>query len=187
MIVPWLLLTTILLAMAAIVGLVWLSNKNGSPDEADTEALARTINRLLPQTQCRRCGYTGCRPYAQAIVRGEAPINRCPPGGVPTLERLARVLGRPVSPLDSACGAAPDGLVAWINEQTCIGCARCLKVCPVDAIVGAPRWMHTVIGAQCTGCELCLPACPVDCITLVPIPNTVHDASLNGSPMPLRT
>ncbi len=179
-----------LMAMAALVALAALSGRSSRripEDAAAQEALILTIDQLLPQTQCGRCGHAGCRPYAQAIAQGEAPINRCPPGGVPTLERLAHLLGRPVVPLDSACGTAPVGQVAWIDEQTCIGCARCLKVCPVDAIVGAPRWMHTVIDAQCTGCELCLPACPVDCITLVPLPDTVHDASLSGSLLPSRT
>jgi electron transport complex protein RnfB len=184
----WLVGITVLLALAAFSGLIVLSNRRGvSAEEAANEALVMAIDQLLPQTQCRRCGYAGCQSYAQAIAQGEAPINRCPPGGVPTLERLARLLGRPVTPLDPACGTAPASQVAWIDEQDCIGCTRCLKVCPVDAIIGAPRWMHTVIDAQCTGCELCLPACPVDCIMLVPAADTVHDASLTGSLMPSRT
>ena len=129
---------------------------------------ADEIDALLPQTQCTRCGYQGCRPYAEAIARGEAEINRCPPGGAATIAALAGLLSRETLPLDAACGVEGPPLVALIDEATCIGCARCLPPCPVDAIVGARRQMHTVIAELCTGCELCIAPCPVDCISMVP-------------------
>ncbi len=129
--------------------------------------LAEALLDALPQTQCTRCGYPDCRGYAEAIAAGAAAINRCPPGGQEGIERLARIAGRPVAPLDPACGTEGPRALAVIDEAACIGCALCLKACPVDAIVGAAKHMHTVMDALCTGCELCLPACPVDCIALV--------------------
>jgi electron transport complex protein RnfB len=126
------------------------------------------IDALLPQTQCTRCGFPGCRPYATAIVEGRADINQCPPGGPATIQALAELLGRRVVPLNPANGPAAPPQVAWIDESRCIGCARCLAPCPVDAIVGAAKFLHTVLAAQCTGCELCIPPCPVDCIHLEP-------------------
>ena len=131
-------------------------------------SLARRIDELLPQTQCTRCGYEACRPYAEAIAAGEANIDRCPPGGEAGIVRLAALLGRAPIPLDPSCGEALAPRVALIDEATCIGCTKCIQACPVDAIVGASKRMHTVIAAHCTGCELCLPPCPVDCITLAP-------------------
>ncbi len=129
---------------------------------------AQDIDAVLPQTQCTRCGYPGCRPYAEAIARGGAPINQCPPGGAATILELARLTGRGVLPLNPEHGLEGPALVAVIDEQACIGCARCLPPCPVDAIVGAQKQMHTVIDAWCTGCELCVAPCPVDCIRMVP-------------------
>jgi electron transport complex protein RnfB len=129
---------------------------------------ADPIDALLPQTQCTRCGYPGCRPYAEALATAGAPINRCPPGGEATIRALAALLSRPELPLDPACGAEAAPQVAVIDEARCIGCARCLPPCPVDAIVGASRYMHTILAADCTGCELCIAPCPVDCISLVP-------------------
>ena len=140
--------------------------------------LAVRIDARLPQTQCRRCGYDACRPYAEALARGETELNRCPPGGRALIAELASLLGRPALPLDPACGAEGSPLVAWIDEPACIGCARCLPTCPTDAIVGARKRMHTVIAAQCTGCELCVPACPVDCIRMLPAPG------LPAAPLP---
>jgi Na+-translocating ferredoxin:NAD+ oxidoreductase subunit B len=128
---------------------------------------ADDIDALLPQTQCTRCGYPGCRPYAEAIACGEAAINQCPPGGAATIGALAALLGSAPLPLNPAYGTAGPELVAQIDEDACIGCARCLPPCPVDAIVGAQRQMHTVVLALCTGCELCVAPCPVDCITMV--------------------
>jgi electron transport complex protein RnfB len=141
---------------------------------------AERIDALLPQTQCTRCGYAGCRPYAAAIAAGEAPINQCPPGGRATIEALARLLGREYLPLNPANGVESPPLVAWIDEERCIGCARCLPPCPVDAIVGASKYLHTVIVERCTGCELCLAPCPVDCIEMRPGPApAVNQAAVN--------
>jgi len=126
------------------------------------------IDALLPQTQCTRCGYAGCRPYAQSIAAGEAPINQCPPGGAATIAALARLLARPALPLNPANGTEEPPLIALIDEEACIGCAKCLPPCPVDAIIGARGQMHTVVLALCTGCELCVAPCPVDCISMVP-------------------
>lgn len=140
---------------------------------ADDIDLIDRIDAWLPQTQCGQCGYAGCRPYAQAIARGDAAFNRCPPGGATTLAGLAQILARPPLTLDRACGATPVRTRAVIDETRCIGCTLCIKACPVDAIVGARKLMHTVIAQACTGCELCVAPCPVDCIALVPV--AVHD------------
>ncbi|MGN6738587.1 RnfABCDGE type electron transport complex subunit B [Dyella sp.] len=134
------------------------------------DTLATRIDAILPQTQCEQCGFHGCRPYAEAIARGEAPINRCPPGGAAGIAKLAALLDRPVLPLDPAHGVEKPRTLARIVEAECIGCTKCIQVCPVDAIVGAAKLMHTVLIDDCTGCELCVPACPVDCIVLEPMP-----------------
>lgn len=145
-------------------------------NETTPDGVAR-IDALLPQTQCTRCGYSGCRPYAAAVASGEAQINQCPPGGSATISALAALLGRPVLPLNPVHGAEHPPLVAWIDESRCIGCARCLDPCPVDAIIGAAKHMHTVLPGACTGCELCLPPCPVDCIEMRPGPQPAADQS----------
>jgi electron transport complex protein RnfB len=132
--------------------------------------LADRIDALLPQTQCTRCGYPGCRPYADAIARGEAAINRCPPGGSAGIVALARLMGREPLPLDPGRGQEGPAAQAVIEPAACIGCARCLPACPVDAIVGAQYYLHTVLELDCNGCELCIAACPVDCITMQPRP-----------------
>ena len=126
------------------------------------------VDALLPQTQCRRCGYDACRPYAQALGRGDADLSRCPPGGEATFAALARILGRPVRALDPACGAAGPRETAIIDESECTGCTVCIRACPVDAIIGARKWMHAVVESECTGCGLCVEPCPVDCISMVP-------------------
>ena len=133
---------------------------------ADEASLADQIDALLPQTQCAQCGYPGCRPYAQAIVDGEAQIDQCPPGGQAGVDALATLLGKAVIPLNPAYGDHKPAQVAFIRETECIGCTLCIKACPVDAIVGAAKLMHTVIADHCTGCELCIAPCPVDCIDL---------------------
>ncbi len=135
-----------------------------------TPSLAARIDALLPQTQCTRCGYDGCRPYAEALARGEAALNRCPPGGAALIAALAALTQRPALPLDPECGSELDPAVAWIDPQACTGCARCLPACPVDAIIGAHRLLHTVHALECTGCELCIQSCPVDCIHMRPRP-----------------
>ncbi|HEV7986662.1 MAG TPA: RnfABCDGE type electron transport complex subunit B [Steroidobacteraceae bacterium] len=134
--------------------------------EAAFAELVDRIDALLPQTQCTRCGYAACRPYAEAIAQGQAAINRCPPGGAAGIAALARLLNRKALPLDPACGHEGAAAVAVIDAQACIGCARCLPVCPVDAILGAQHFLHTVLGRECNGCELCIAACPVDCIVM---------------------
>ena len=129
------------------------------------------LDAVLPQTQCGQCTYPGCRPYAEAMSKGEADINQCPPGGEATIQSLADILGVEVKPLseEHAENAAEELRVAKIIEADCIGCTLCIQACPVDAIVGASKQMHTVITAECTGCDLCVPPCPVDCIDMVPV------------------
>lgn len=129
--------------------------------------LVEAICAVLPQTQCQRCGYSGCAPYAEALARQEALINRCPPGGLVGMQRLAQITGQAPLAIDSGCGQEKPLTLAMIDETRCIGCALCIAACPVDAIVGGFKFMHTVLAEDCTGCELCLPACPVDCISLV--------------------
>ena len=132
--------------------------------------LAVRIDALLPQTQCTKCGYDGCMPYAEAIAAGETGINRCPPGGDAGIAALAALLSLPLLPLDTSCGIYQPHRVAVIDEAVCIGCAKCLNPCPTDAIIGAGKFMHTVVASFCTGCELCIPPCPVDCISMAENP-----------------
>jgi electron transport complex protein RnfB len=144
-----------------------------------TPSLASRIDDVLPQTQCRRCGFAGCAPYAEAIAAGEAEIDRCPPGGDDTIAALARLLAREPRPLDTSRGEHGPLRVARIVEADCIGCTLCIAACPVDAIIGAQKRMHAVLATLCSGCELCVPACPVDCIAMEPAdhPWTRHDAA----------
>jgi electron transport complex protein RnfB len=133
---------------------------------------AAMLDQYLPQTQCTRCGYPSCADYADALARGRAAINRCPPGGDTTIRLLANALGQAVAPLDPEVGLHGARLRAVIDESHCIGCRKCIDACPVDAIVGARKLMHTVIANACTGCELCVPPCPVDCIAMIPVPES---------------
>ena len=133
-------------------------------------ALAGKIDALLPQTQCAKCGYAGCLPYAEAVAAGAADIDQCPPGGAAGVRKLAALLGRESKPLNPANGAERRRAVARIDEARCIGCTLCIQACPVDAIVGAAKLMHSVVAELCTGCDLCLPPCPVDCIDMLPLP-----------------
>ena len=135
--------------------------------------LEESINNLLPQTQCTKCGFNGCLPYAQAIAAGQAEINRCSPGGENTIQALAQLLGKKSLPLADDVIPTPIQQVAVINEKHCVGCTLCLKACPVDAIIGAGKMMHTVIADWCTGCDLCVARCPVDCIAMAAKPDDI--------------
>ncbi|MGI2325970.1 MULTISPECIES: electron transport complex subunit RsxB [Methylococcus] len=137
--------------------------------KVEGDPLADKIDALLPQTQCGQCGFPGCRPYAEAIARGEADINQCPPGGEDGVQALADLLGVEPKPLNDEHGAEKPESVAVIDETKCIGCTLCIQACPVDAILGAAKLMHTVIASECTGCELCIAPCPVDCIAMEPV------------------
>ncbi|MCL2589309.1 MAG: electron transport complex subunit RsxB [Betaproteobacteria bacterium] len=159
-----LIMTGIALVLGATLGYAAVYFKvEGNP-------LAEQIDAILPQTQCAQCGYPGCKPYAEAIAKGETEINLCTPGGDDNTRKLAELLGREFKPR----GALVEKLktVALIDEQTCIGCTLCIQACPVDAIIGSSKQMHTVVSRYCTGCELCLPPCPVDCISMVEEPRT---------------
>ncbi|UGQ47321.1 electron transport complex subunit RsxB [Massilia endophytica] len=138
----------------------------------DIKPLADRIEDVLPQTQCTKCGYAGCRPYAEAIAAGEAEINQCPPGGAEGIMRLSSVTGRKVIPLNPVNGFERPRAVAFIDESLCIGCTLCIQACPVDAIMGAAKQMHTIIPELCTGCDLCVAPCPVDCIVMYPVTET---------------
>ena len=136
------------------------------------DPIADQIDAVLPQTQCGQCGYAGCRPYAEAMAAGEAEIKLCPPGGEGGMLALADLLGRDPVPLADEDAAEKPKAVAWIDEQECIGCTLCIQACPVDAILGAAKQMHTILKDECTGCELCLPPCPVECIHMLPLDDT---------------
>ncbi len=157
----------ILVGLAVVFGLILGYASVRFKVEGDP--LVDQVDNLLPQTQCGQCSYAGCRPYAEAIANGEAPINKCPPGGESTILALADLLDVEPMELDEEAGVELDmPNVAVIIERDCIGCTLCIQACPVDAIVGAAKLMHTVIEDECTGCDLCLPPCPVDCIVMVP-------------------
>jgi electron transport complex protein RnfB len=151
--------------------IVWLARVLLKNTGTGDVALEERINLLLPQTQCGQCGHPGCRPYAEAIAAGEA-INRCPPGGPETIVNLSRLLGVPALPLDISHGEHAPRKLAFIREAECIGCTKCIQACPVDAILGAAKVMHTVIESECTGCDLCVAPCPVDCIDMITVPVT---------------
>ncbi|MEO1946220.1 MAG: electron transport complex subunit RsxB, partial [Methylophilaceae bacterium] len=154
------------LLLGAVLGYASLKFKvKGDP-------LVARIDAILPQTQCGQCGYPGCKPYATAIANEEAEINQCPPGGDEGVHALADLLGVEYKPLNEEHGETKPKAVAFIEEDVCIGCTLCIQACPVDAIVGAAKHMHTIVASECTGCELCLPPCPVDCITMEPIEET---------------
>jgi electron transport complex protein RnfB len=147
--------------------------------------LVDKIDAVLPQTQCGQCGFPGCKPYATAIAAGEAPINKCPPGGEEGIHKLAELLGKEFVPFGE--GAAPKAKsVAFIDESTCIGCTLCIQACPVDAIVGAAKQMHTIIAPECTGCELCLAPCPVDCISMQVIQEEISNWKWRYPVIPLQ-
>lgn len=158
------------IAFGAVLGLASVKFK------VEGDPLIDQIDNLLPQTQCGQCGYPGCRPYATAIAGGEAEINRCPPGGQATIHHLAELLDVEELELDAEHGTEAEvKTVAYIHEDLCIGCTKCIQACPVDAILGAAKLMHTVITSECTGCDLCVEPCPVDCIDMIPVEQTVRD------------
>ncbi|SFK55435.1 electron transport complex subunit RsxB [Methylophaga sulfidovorans] len=162
-------LTLLALILGLLLGFASIKFK------VEGDPIVDQIDKILPQTQCGQCSFAGCRPYAEAIAAGEVDINRCPPGGESTIQALADLLDVEPKPLDEECGVEKPKMLAVIDEQRCIGCTLCIQACPVDAILGAAKHMHTVIADECTGCELCLEPCPVDCIDMVemtPNPNT---------------
>ena len=142
--------------------------------KVESDPLVEQIDEILPQTQCGQCGYPGCKPYAQAIADGD-DINKCPPGGEATIKKLAELMGVEVKSLDAAHGMEDVKKVAFIREDECIGCTKCIQACPVDAILGAAKQMHTVIVDECTGCDLCVEPCPVDCIDMIPAATSASD------------
>lgn len=153
--------------------------------KVESDPIVDQIDHILPQTQCGQCGHPGCRPYAEAIAAGE-DINKCPPGGEATIRQLADLLGREAKPLDEAHGQEDVKKVAYIREDECIGCTKCIQACPVDAIVGAARQLHTVIGDECTGCDLCVAPCPVDCIEMVPVRKSVRNWNWDLEAIPVK-
>ena len=159
----------VLLALAVVFG--GLLGFAAERFRVEGNPLVDQIDSMLPQTQCGQCGYPGCRPYAEAIAGGDE-INKCPPGGESTIAALADLLGVEAKPLDAAEESVPS--VAYIREEECIGCTKCIQACPVDAILGSAKHMHTVIASECTGCDLCVEPCPVDCIEMRPLPTTLQ-------------
>lgn len=160
-----------LAALAAVSGLIL--GYVAIRFKVEGDPLVDKVDAILPQTQCGQCSFPGCRPYATAIANGEADINQCPPGGEATIAALAELLGLDPKPLNAEHGAVKPKMVAIIDEARCIGCTLCIQACPVDAILGTTKQMHTVILSECTGCELCVAPCPVDCIDMVPIKENI--------------
>lgn len=153
--------------------------------KVEADPIVEQIDELLPQTQCGQCGYPGCKPYAQAVADGD-DINKCAPGGEATIKALADLLGREVIPLDESHDADKVKKVAFIREEDCIGCTKCIQACPVDAIVGAAKQLHTVIVADCTGCDLCVEPCPTDCIDMIPVETTIDTWKWDKPTIPIK-
>ncbi len=153
--------------------------------KVEGDPLVDQIDAILPQTQCGQCGYPGCKPYAEAIANGD-DINKCPPGGESTIKKLADLMGVEAKPLDAAHGEEDVKKVAFIREDECIGCTKCIQACPVDAILGAAKHMHTVLTDECTGCDLCVEPCPVDCIDMVPVAPTASSWRWDFNSIPVK-
>ena len=169
------MMTALLVMLGLAVALGVVLGYSSIKFKVEGDPLVDRIDAILPQTQCGQCGYPGCRPYATAIAKGEADINQCPPGGEGGMRALADLLGVEPKPLDAEFGLPKPKSVAVIDENLCIGCTLCIQACPVDAILGAAKQMHTVIASECTGCELCVAPCPVDCISMQPIRESVDN------------
>ncbi|MGN5114907.1 electron transport complex subunit RsxB [Aeromonas jandaei] len=164
-----LVLTLLALAFGIILGFAAVKF------HVEADPIVDQLDALLPQTQCGQCGYPGCKPYAEAVANGDQ-INKCVPGGEATMRKIADLMGVEPQPLGGSDEAAvPVKKVAFIHEDQCIGCTKCIQACPVDAIVGATKAMHTVIASECTGCDLCVAPCPTDCIEMIPVPTTVDN------------
>jgi electron transport complex protein RnfB len=172
-------LVVLSLLFGAILGYASIKYK------VDADPLVDQIDALLPQTQCGQCGYPGCKPYAEAISNGD-DINKCPPGGEATIKNLADLMGVEAKALDAAHGEEDVKKVAYIREDECIGCTKCIQACPVDAILGASKAMHTVIVDECTGCDLCVEPCPVDCIDMVPVAQTTKNWKWDSVSIPVK-
>jgi electron transport complex protein RnfB len=153
--------------------------------KVESDPLVEQIDQILPQTQCGQCGYPGCKPYAQAIADGDE-INKCPPGGEVTIKKLADLMGVEAKSLDAAHGEEAIKKVAYIREDECIGCTKCIQACPVDAILGAAKQMHTVIVDECTGCDLCVDPCPVDCIDMLPLTSSASSWRWDIAAIPIK-
>lgn len=172
-------LAALALVFGVILGLASVKFK------VEADPIVDQIDNILPQTQCGQCGYPGCRPYAEAIAGGD-DINKCPPGGQATIEKLADLMGVEAKPLDAAHGEEAVKKVAFIREDECIGCTKCIQACPVDAILGSAKHMHTVIKSECTGCDLCVEPCPVDCIEMRPVQTTVQNWKWRLNAIPVK-
>lgn len=183
------LLTTILVALLALGGLALIFGLilgyASIRFKVEGDPLVEQIDEILPQTQCGQCGYPGCKPYAQAIAEGDV-INKCPPGGDATIKKLAELMGVEATSLDAAHGKEDVKKVAYIREDECIGCTKCIQACPVDAILGAAKQMHTVIVDECTGCDLCVDPCPVDCIDMIPLASNASAWRWNIKAIPVK-
>ena len=169
---PWVAAVLVLGLLGVLIGA--LLGVLAERLKTDDNALVERVNAILPQTQCGQCGYPGCRPYATAIAEAGEKINKCPPGGAAGIAKLAELLGVEPEPLDAEHGVEDVARVAYIREDECIGCTKCIQACPVDAILGAAQLMHTVIADECTGCDLCVEPCPVDCIDMIEVPVTLE-------------
>ncbi|ENY70436.1 electron transport complex subunit RsxB [Aeromonas diversa] len=174
-----LVLTLLAVAFGVILGFAAVHFR------VEADPIVDQLDALLPQTQCGQCGYPGCKPYAEAVAGGDA-INKCVPGGEPTMRKIADLMGVEPQPLGDAGSAAPVRKVAFIHEDQCIGCTKCIQACPVDAIIGATKAMHTILQDECTGCDLCVAPCPTDCIEMVPVPTTVDNWKWDLQSIPVK-